>query len=84
MEYLALVYTALRDFPLVVFAMKTVRVSICFLEGELPKWAVGVFRSEWRIVGISLGYVALIFVLNLLELELASDGITPHSARVTF
>jgi hypothetical protein len=55
----------------VIFALKTVRVSICFLRPEsreLPKWAVALLRSEWRIVGVSSAYVGALFLFSLLEL----------------
>ena len=62
------------------------RVSICFLQPqkrELPKWIVALLQSEWRIVGLSCGYTGALFLFNFLELETV-DGLTPHSARLTF
>jgi hypothetical protein len=86
LKFIALAYSSLRDLPLVIFALKTVRVSICFLQPqkrELPKWAVALLQSEWRIVLISCAYVGALFLFNFLELE-TSDGLTFHSARLTF
>jgi hypothetical protein len=86
-EFLALITSALRDFPLVIFALKTMRVSICFLQPEkreLPRWAVRIFGSEWRIVAIAGAYILLIFGFSKLELDVAADGLTEHSAQLTF
>lgn len=86
MKLIALAYASLRDLPLLIFALKTVRVSICFLQPrkrELPKWAVVLLQSEWRIVGLSCAYVAALFLFNIVELATV-DGLTDHSARLTF
>ena len=69
--FIGLVYSALRDFPLVIFALKTVRVSICFMDMEkrqLPKKLISIFKSEWRITAISSLYVLVLFIVNLLDL----------------
>lgn len=83
MEFLALTYSGLRDFPLVIFALKTVRVSICFLERQPPKWVVAILRSELRIIGVSFLYVVGIMVVSVIDLEWMG-GWDEGSAQLTF
>ncbi len=83
MEFLALTYSGLRDFPLVIFALKTVRVCICFLDKEPPNWVVSILKSELRIIAISFLYVLTIIIVSLIDLEVM-DSIGPSSAQLTF
>lgn len=71
---MALAYSGLRDFPLVIFALKTLRVSICFLDKQPSKWVVAILKSELRIIGISFLYVLGIIVASLIDLK-AMGGI---------
>lgn len=70
MQLLALVYSFLREYPLTVFSIKTLRVCVCFLqpgEASLPRWVQWVFKGEKRVIGISLAYVSLLSVFNIVE-----------------
>lgn len=87
MELLALIYAALREFPLVIFALKTLRVGVCFVKtenGELSPWMHTLFSSERRMLAIGAGYSVLVGLANFAELHIGSESLTPFAGQMTF
>ena len=69
-----------------LFAMKTLRVSICFIsykEVELPKWLKILFDTEKSILITSILYSVLVAIANLIQIN-TSNSLTDEHAELTF
>lgn len=66
-----------------VFSLKTVRVSICFLDKQPPRWLVAILKTELRILVISFLYILTIIVVSLIDIEVMGS-MSPSSAQLTF
>lgn len=78
-------YLALRELPLVLFALKTIRVSVCFIDfksNELPQFLVNLFRKERTVVLVSMAYSLVIAAANFIQL--LAGGLEVDSATLTF
>jgi hypothetical protein len=73
MQVLALIYNGLRELPLILFALKTLRVCVCFLDSktnELPKLFKILFGKERTIVIVSVVYSILVGASNYIDMEI--------------
>lgn len=87
MEALAIIYLGLRELPLTLFALKTLRVSICFIKyktDQIPKSLRMLFGRERTVVLVCLAYSILIGLGNYASLHIGSLSISGWSAAVTF
>lgn len=82
---LSITYIALREFPLVVFTLKTFRVCLCSLyQIELnvsKKLLIKIFSSEWIILFICLLYSASVAIFTYFDF---STWESPANGRMTF
>ena len=86
-EALVILYTGLREFPLIIFSLKTVRVSICFVNAKktyLESWMIKIFKNESTVIIISLVYSLIISLTNFLNFVINEDALTFWSGEFTF
>jgi hypothetical protein len=79
MQALGLIYLGLRELPLILFALKTLRVCVCFLDYktvELPAFLKRLFGKETTIVLVSAVYSILVSLGNFVDMSIGACSFT--------
>ena len=77
---MAILFNILRELPFVLFALKTLRVEICFWPPfnrmyveDINKRVISLFRSEAYIIYFSILYVVLVTMLTVVCFPVMSE-----------